>query len=220
LDSKTWELVIIDQSNLWFLTSHFDALYAYVDDGGKLIMSYFDVGGASTHPLWSKLGVEFSATLSGDPEMFIWDTSHPIFNEPNDHSTANYTSNVGFGDDGDTLTVLPGSTALAGSTAEEQDGNALIVVSNDKQTLYNGYLIDTCTGDEDDSTYRDSVELWQNEIEFMLAPPDGQPFPIDPMMLLIIGGAALAVILIAVVISRRRSGSPKQKPKKKSTKKK
>jgi hypothetical protein len=174
----------------------------------------------STHPLWSKLGVEFSATLSGDPEMFIWDTSHPIFNEPNDHSTANYTSNVGFGDDGDTLTVLPGFTALAGSTAEEQDGNALIVVSDDKQTLYNGYLIDTCTGDEDDSTYRDSVELWQNEIEFMLAPPDGQPFPIDPMMLLIIGGAALAVILIAVVISRRRSGSPKQKPKKKSTKKK
>ncbi|MFX1416527.1 MAG: DUF4350 domain-containing protein [Promethearchaeota archaeon] len=220
LDSKTWGLVIIDQSNTFFSTSHFDALYAYVDDGGKLIMSYFDIDSASTHPLWSKLGVEYSASLSGTPAMFIWDTSHPIFNEPNDHSTVNYTSSVPFADDGDTLTVLPGFTALAGSTADEQDGNALIVVSNDKQTLYNGYLIDTCTSDEDNSTYSDSAELWQNEIEFMLAPPDGVPFTLDPITLLVIGGAALAVIVIAVLVSRRTSGGTRQKPGKKSTKKK
>lgn len=220
LDSKTWGLVIIDQSNTFFSTSHFDALYAYVDDGGRLIMSYFDIDSASTHPLWSKLGVEYSASLSGTPAMFIWDTSHPIFNEPNDHSTVNYTSSVPFADDGDTLTVLPGFTALAGSTADEQDGNALIVVSNDKQTLYNGYLIDTCTSDEDNSTYSDSAELWQNEIEFMLAPPDGVPFTLDPITLLVIGGAALAVIVIAVLVSRRTSGGTRQKPGKKSTKKK
>ncbi|MFW9944792.1 MAG: DUF4350 domain-containing protein [Candidatus Sifarchaeia archaeon] len=220
LDSKTWGLVIIDQSNTFFSTSHFDALYAYVDDGGKLIMSYFDIDSANTHPLWSKLGVEYSASLSGTPEMFIWDTSHPIFNEPNDHSTVNYTSNVPFADDGDTLTVLPGFTALAGSTSDEQDGNALIVVSNNKQTLYNGYLIDTCTRDEDNSTYSDSAELWQNEIEFMLAPPDGVPFTLDPITLLVIGGAALAVIVIAVLVSRRTSGGARQKPRKKSTKKK
>ncbi|UCH04801.1 MAG: hypothetical protein JSW05_01185 [Candidatus Thorarchaeota archaeon] len=220
LDSKSWGLAIIDQSNSWFSTPHFDALYAYVDGGGKLIMSYFDIGGASTHPLWSKLGVEYSASLSGSPEMFIWDTSHDIFNEPNDHSNINYTSNVPFADDGDTLTVLPGFTALAGSTTDEQDGSTLIVVSNDKQTLYNGYLIDTCTGDEDNSTYSDSAELWQNEIVFMLAPSDGLPFTLDPMTLLIIGGVSLAVIVIAVAVSRRKSGGAKPKPRKKSTKKK
>jgi hypothetical protein len=222
LDSQSWDLVILDQSNFFFTNTELDAIYAYVNDGGMLILSYFDVDGTSTHPVWSKLGVEYSTSLSGEPDMFIWDTSHPIFNQPNDHSNANYSSNVFFGDDGDTLSALPGFTALAGSTAEEQDGNALIVVSNDKQTLYNGYLIDACTGDEDDSTYSDSAELWQNEIVFMLTPSDGLPFTLDPMTLLIIGGAALAVIVIGAVVSRRRSGGPKPKtkPRKKSTKKK
>ncbi|MFX1440286.1 MAG: hypothetical protein ACFFFD_08550 [Promethearchaeota archaeon] len=222
LDSKSWELVIVDQSNSYFDTPHLDALYAYVDGGGKLLMSYFDIDDDSTHPLWSKLGVEFSSTLSGEPSMYIWDMSHDIFTQPNDRNAANFTSNVFFSDDGDTLTVLSGHMALAGSTADVQDGNALIIVSNDKQTLYNGYLIDTCTGDEDDSTYRDSVELWQNEIVFMTTPGGGLPAGLDLTTLLIIGGAVLALILILVLVSRRRSGGspPKKQPKKKSTKKK
>ena len=81
-----------------------------------------------------------------------------------------FKSEVGFGDDGDTLFVLDGFTAIAGSQVSYQNGSALIVIKDDYQTLYNGYLIDTCTGDEDDSTYRDSVELWQNEIALMSRP--------------------------------------------------
>jgi hypothetical protein len=223
LASRSWNLVILDQSNQWFSTTELDAIYAYVDDGGRLIMSYHDVGGSDTHPLWSKLGFDYSANLVGTPEMFMWDVAHPIFTEPNDLNSLNFTSNIFFGDDGDTLTVLEGYTALAGSTASEQDGNALIVLSNDYQTLYNGYLIDTATGDEDDSTYRDSVELWQNEIVFMITPDNGgPPFDLDVTTLLIIGAAVAAVIIIVVLISRRRSGGskPKKKPKKKTTKKK
>jgi hypothetical protein len=220
LDSKEWDFVIVDQSNLFFDTPHLDALYAYVDGGGKLLMSYFDIDDDSTHPLWSKLGVEFSATLSGEPSMYIWDPSHDIFTQPNDRSAANFTSNQIFVDDGDTLTVLSGFTALAGSTADVQAGNALIVVSDTRQTLYNGYLIDTCTGDEDDSTYRDSVELWQNEIVYLTTPGDGLPFELDTTTLLIIGGAIIAVILILVLVSRRRGSAPKKKPKKKPSKRK
>jgi hypothetical protein len=226
LDSKVWELLIVDQSNLYFDTIHLDRLYAYVNAGGMLIMSYFDVDDDSTHPLWSRLGVQYSSTLSGEPSMYIWDATHPIFTQPNDHSMANYSSDTFFGDDGDTLTVLSGFTALAGSTADVQDGNALIVVNNTGQTLYNGYLIDTCTGDEDDSTYRDSVELWQNEIVFMTTEPPGNggglPFDLDPLTLAIIGAAVAAVIVILLLVSRRRSGgsTPKKKPKKKTTKKK
>ncbi|MHA2396963.1 MAG: hypothetical protein ACXAC0_09690, partial [Candidatus Thorarchaeota archaeon] len=115
---------------------------------------------------------------------------------------------------------LDGYTAIAGSTATEQDGNAYIVLSNVYQTLYNGYLIDACTGDEDDSTYRDSVELWQNEIAFMLNPPgSGLPFDLDPLTLAIIGGAVIGIIVIGALVSRRR-GSGSSKPKKKTTKKK
>ncbi len=183
-------------------------------------MSYFDMDDASTHPLWSKLGVEYNATLSGEPDMYVWDATHPIFTEPNDHGGANYSAGIFFSDDGDIVTVLDGFTALAGSTPTVQVGKACITVSNTRQTLYNSYLIDTSTGDDDDSTYSDAVELWQNEIVFMTTPSDGQPFPIDPTTLLIIAGAALAIIVILALAMRRRSGGkPKPKPKKKSKKK-
>jgi hypothetical protein len=222
LESKSWSLVILDQSNFWFINTELDAIYAYVNDGGKLIMSYHDVDGTSTHPVWSKLGVEYSADISGTPAMFIWDSEHRIFTEPNDRNGANFTSNVFFADDGDTLTVLEGYTALAGSTATAQDGNAYIVLSNDYQTLYNGYLIDACTGDEDDSTYSDSVELWQNEIAFMLNPPGSGGLPLDMTTLLIIGAGVLGVVVIGAIVYNRRSsgGSSKPKKKKKTTKKK
>ncbi|MFX1560742.1 MAG: hypothetical protein ACFFBL_09155 [Promethearchaeota archaeon] len=220
IDSKEWDLVILDQSNYWFTNIELDALYAYVNDGGRLILSYFDVDGSSTHPIWSKIGVEYSAEPADYPDMFMWDSSHRIFTEPNNLDAANLTSDVAFGDDGDTLTVLDGYTALAGSTATEQGGNAFIVLSNDYQTLYNGYLIDACTTDEDDSTYRDSVELWQNEIAFMLNPPSGGfTFPIDLTTLLIIGGVVVGIIVIGALAARRRGGGS-SKPKKKPAKKK
>jgi hypothetical protein len=221
LDSEDWGLVILDQSNSWYTDTQLNYIYSYVDNGGRLIMSYMGVDAEDTHPLWSKLGFDYSATLSGTPDMYIWDTSHRIFTEPNNRNGVNFTSNVNFADDGDTLTVLDGFTALAGSSATVQDGNALIVLKNDYQTLYNGYLIDTCTSDEDDSTYRDSVEIWQNEIAFMLNPPspDGFTLPFDTTTLLIIGGAVIGIIVIGVVASRRRGGGS-SKPKKKPAKKK
>lgn len=182
-------------------------------------MTYWFLNNNPTHPLWSKLGVEYSSSLSGQPSMYIWDDSHPIFTEPNDHGGYNYTSNGVFGDDGDAVTVLAGSTALAGTTVDVQDGTAAIVVSNDKLTLFNGFLIDNLGSDEDDSTYEDMVELWENEIVFMMTPPDGLPFNLDPMTLLIIGAGVLGIIVIGAVVSRRRGGGS-SKPKKKSTKKK
>jgi len=221
LDSKSWELVIYNAVNYVQELVILDELYAYVDDGGKLIMTYFAVDDVPTHPLWSKLGVEYSSSLSGTPSMYIWDASHPIFTEPNDHGGHNYSSVVLFGDDGDAVTVRAGSTALAGISVDVQDGNAAIVVSNDKQTLFNGFLIDNFATDEDDSTYEDRVELWQNEIVFMLS-PGGTPFILDPLTLLLIGAIVVVIIVIGVLASRMRGGSsaPAKKSAKKTGKKK
>jgi hypothetical protein len=197
-----------------------DELYAYVDGGGTLIMTYWNLNNNPTHPLWSKLGVEYSSSLTGNPSMYVWDASHPIFSEPNDHGVYNYTVNGPFGDDGDAVTVLAGSTALAGTSVNAQDGTATIVVSNDKQTLFNGAILDNFGTDEDDSTYEDHVELWENEIVFMMTPGGGLPFNLDPMTLLIIGAGVLGVIVIGAVVSRRRGGGSSKPKKKKSTKKK
>jgi hypothetical protein len=221
LDSKEWKLVIFNAVYYVLATTVLDELYAYADDGGKLIMTYWFVNNNPTHPLWSKLGVEYSSSLSGTPSMYIWEASHPIFTEPNDHGAHNYTSIVLFADDGDAVTIRPGYTALAGTTVDVQDGNAAIVVSNDKQTLFNGFVIDNFGTDEDDSTYEDRIELWQNEIVFMMG-TGGAPFPIDPLTLALIGGIVVFIIVIGVLFSRRRGGgsAPAKKPAKKTTKKK
>lgn len=222
VDSQSWDLLIYNNVNYHPESLIYDELYAFVDTGGTLILTSFDVDSHPTHPLWSKMGVEWSSSLSGQPSMYIWDTSHPIFKEPIDHSMHNYTSSNIFADDGDAVIYFEGYTALAGTTATPQSDTATIVVSNDRKTLFNTIIIDNFGTDEDDSTYADSVELWQNEIVFMMTEPTGG-FPIDTTTLLLIGAGVLGVVVIgAIVLRQRRSSSaaPAVKPKRKTTKKK
>ncbi|MFW9768729.1 MAG: hypothetical protein ACFFEM_07880, partial [Candidatus Thorarchaeota archaeon] len=220
VDSQSWDLLIYNNVNYFPESLIYDELYAFVNTGGTLILTSFDVDSHPTHPLWSKMGVEWSSSLSGQPSMYIWDASHPIFTEPNDHSMDNYTSGALFVDDGDTVSYSEGYTALAGATATSQSDTATIVVSNDRTTLFNTIIIDNFVTDEDDSTYADSVELWQNEIVFMMTEPTGG-FAIDPTTLLLIGAGVLAVVVIGAIVCRQRGSSgAAAKPKKKTTKKK
>ena len=220
LNSKNWSLFILNEINYQLTGLELDSVYAYVDDGGKLLMSYYDMDAHPSHPLWSKLGVTYSSTISGAPTIYIWDPSHPIFTKPNDYSASNYTSGNGISDDGDAVSVDAGYTALAGISPTAQAGNAAIVASNDRQTLFNPFLIDNFVHDGDDSTYEDRIELWQNEIVFMNTPPPGG-FPLTTT-LIILGVGVVGVIAVVGVLSRRRSGgpAPTTKPKKKTTKKK
>lgn len=219
LDSKSWDLLIYNNVNYWPESIIYDELYAFVNTGGTLMLTTFTVDNHPTHPLWSKMGVEWEASLSGTPSMYFWDASHPIFTEPNNHMMNNYTSIVLFGDDGDTVVYFEGHTALAGTTTTPQNGTATIVVSDDRKTLFNTLIIDNFATDEDDSTYEDRIELWQNEIVFMMTEPTttGGGFPLDTTTLLIIGGGAVGLIVILALLMRRRGGS---KPTPKTRKKK
>ncbi len=215
LDSKSWELFILNEINHPLTGLELDDIYAYVNDGGRLLLSYYDMDAHPTHPLWSKLGVEHSTTLSGSPSIYVWDTSHAVFTNPNDHSAVNYTSGIGIGDDGDSVTVLAGYIALAGTTADVQAGNAVMVVSSDKQTMFNPFLIDNFVNDDDDSTYEDRVELWENLITYMMVPGGGLPFNLDTTTLLIIGGAVLGLIIVVALLRKRGGSKPKPRKRKK-----
>ncbi len=170
LKSESWDLVIIDAPRGGLVDIHFDDLAEYVDAGHCLIMSYWGVNHTPNHPLWAKLGFEYASDIAESVPLWIWDASHPIFNLPNHHSKTNFTPNLGTGDEGDMLTLLADATALAGISTSNQACNAVIVLGNNSQTLYNGFLIDQLTSDEDDSTFRDSIEFWENEIAFMMRP--------------------------------------------------
>ncbi len=224
VDSQSWDLLIYNNVNFFPESTIYDELYAFVNTGGTLILTSFDVDNHPTHPLWSKMGVEWSSSLSGQPSMYFWDAAHPIFTEPNNHTMYNYTSNAFFGDDGDAVIYFEGYSAIAGTTATLQNGSATIVVSDDRTTLFNTIIIDNFGTDEDDSTYADSVELWQNEIVFMMTePPTTTPdggFPLDITTLLLIGAGVLAVVVIGGIFCRQRGSAGAAKPKKRTTKKK
>ncbi|MHA2379606.1 MAG: hypothetical protein ACXADS_10020 [Candidatus Thorarchaeota archaeon] len=223
VDSQSWDMLIYNNVNYYPESTIYDELYAFVNTGGTLILTSFTVDTHPTHPLWSKMGVEWSSSLSGQPSMYFWDASHPIFTEPNDHTMYNYTSTAFFADDGDTVVYFEGYSAIAGTTATLQNGSATIVVSDDRKTLFNTIIIDNFGSDEDDSTYADSVELWQNEIVYMMTEPTTPPgggFPLDTTTLLIIGAGVLAVVVIGAIVCRRRGSAAAAKPKKRTTKKK
>ncbi len=165
-----WDLVIIDNPTRYGLGNYLDDVENYVDSGGKLIMSYYDVDNIDTHSLWGKLGFEHVSDFTDQPPLFIWDATHPIFNQPFDYNAANFVYGISVMDDGDRLTVLSNGIPLAGLTATETSDEAIIVLRDDEQSLFNSYLIDEFTGDIDDSTYADNFELWKNEIAFMMRP--------------------------------------------------
>ena len=173
-----WDLVIIDAP--WYqINSYLDDINNYLDTGGKLLMSYYWATPASSHPLWSRIGFEVIDGI-GDPQpTYIWQSSHGIFNIPNDYSAANFTPTLDYGTEGDYLNVFSNATVIAGQTPTEQPGNATIVLGLSGQVLYNGFLIDEYQGDYDDSTYMDSFELWENEIAFMLRPTINHPSDVE-----------------------------------------
>ncbi len=170
LNLYQWDMVIVDNSNYYGLDVYFDEISEYVDSGGHLLMSYFFVNTYPADPLWAKLGFEHNADFTNEPPVYIWDAGHDIFTQPVAYNADNFTVGTAFIDDGDRLTVFANATALAGYTSTEQAGEAIIVLRNDEQTLFNAYLIDEFTDDIDDSTYPDNFELWKNEIAFMLRP--------------------------------------------------
>jgi hypothetical protein len=203
LNLKDWKLVIID--NPWIMiTGYFDDIVEYLDDGGRLIMSSYYA--TSSHQLWAEMGIANAALLPGDlVPLHIWDDSHDIFNTPLDFGLTQYTPVIDYGTEGNLLTVFPNATALAGYTVSETADNAIIVLRNDKKTLYNGYLIDQFTADTDDSTYPDNLELWINEIAYMWAfasPSKGGIPGYD--FYIVIGSVFVSISLISLAMFKKR----------------
>ena len=165
---RTWDLVIAD--NPWGdLGDCYNNLLEHIQNGGRFIMSDYQINQNEEHPLWAELGFEFAYEQPDSSDVFIWMPEAAIFNIPNYYGATNLTPTEDYGDEGDLLRITNG-IALAGYNESEVYGNATIVLGASGKTLYNGYLIDQFAGDNDDSTYPDNFELWENEIAYIMRP--------------------------------------------------
>jgi len=174
LRARSWKLVVIDAP--WGLSSDFlDDLEWYTSSGGRLLMNYYHITVNPGHSLWPKLGFNYTGDLSTPTPVHIWGSNHPIFKIPLEYGANNYSGPRDYGSTGDLLHVFDNATALAGITESPEDGNATLVLRNDGKTLYNSYLTNQYSGDTDDSTYEDRLELWLNELAFMFRPEIDKP---------------------------------------------
>ncbi|MHA1671027.1 MAG: DUF4350 domain-containing protein [Promethearchaeota archaeon] len=165
-----WELLVIDLPVGVIDVPTLTVVNDYVKNGGKLIMSTYRVDSNPTHPLWSRLGFAYKQEQPDKSSLYIWDSSHAIFNTPVDYGEVRFDPFFDYFDEGDLLRVYQNATSLAGYTVSETENNTNLVLGNGGKTLFNGYLIDQFTGDLDDSTYADNFELWVNEIAYILKP--------------------------------------------------
>ncbi|MHA1576455.1 MAG: DUF4350 domain-containing protein [Candidatus Thorarchaeota archaeon] len=168
---ETWDLVILDHCN-YFYTSFYDSLYDYLMNDGRAIVNTWMIQYTNDHPIWNLMGANYTANWPYDEPAHIWDTSHDIFETPIDFSAPTMNVSTFFSDDGDMVEVLDNGIALAGYSATEQAGNASIVLRNDGNTLLNSFLLNNMRGDIDESGYLDTLELWFDQIVFMLSLPE------------------------------------------------
>ncbi|TFF93362.1 hypothetical protein EU546_06305 [Candidatus Thorarchaeota archaeon] len=168
-----WEYLIVDA--VWPLGDYFDDISNYLDSGGYLLMSHFQVATYEDDPLWARLGFQYNDSFYTPQSTFIWGDGHPIFELPIEYGFNEFVGGADYGKTGEALSVLDNGTALAGYSATPTPGNASIVLGLDGRSLYNAYLIDQYSDDTDGSAYADNYEIWLNQIAFMLRPTVDRP---------------------------------------------
>ena len=166
LNGGVWDLVIIDNS---LTVMVFDDVEAYVIAGGSLILSYWDIDGSADQPssLWPLLGVVPTQDVFSTPPIYRWDLSHSLFNQPN--AVPDFTSRVDtVNDNGDKLAAAAGAALLAGYTPTIQPGEGGLLLSAAYPAIVHGFLPGENPADLDGDSILDAVELYENEIEYLL----------------------------------------------------
>jgi len=169
LANNDWDLIIVDEVvYIGHIDDYASDIINYMDNGGHLIIWSYRQQYPS--PLWDYLGYTFEGTiLSTPPVVYIWDAGHPIFNTPAQYGANNITTSLNpFGTDFVNVTLYNNATGIAGLTEiSSVDSNAIILSVNGR-AISNTFGITEYYDDTDDSTYPDALEIWENEIAYML----------------------------------------------------
>lgn len=169
LPSRAWDAVLVSHNNYYSLGQHWPAMEDYFNRGGRLVIETFDMDGSHSArtTLWNTLGVAYVADVSSDTAMYRWQAGHEVFNAP--HSVPNLTSPTSeYLDRGDRANGAGATTAIGGFTPSDMPGQGDVFVRADRRAIVDSFIISEHRGDLDSDGVSDAVELWQNEINYIL----------------------------------------------------
>jgi len=167
LVSQPWDLVIVDHCNYYAMGQYWTELEEYVQKGGLLVLSTFDIDGSNSEPttLWDTLGVRWVSDMSTPEPVYQWMPSHAIFTFPN--TVGDLTSYIqGYWDSGDHVAATTG-TPIAGFTTSPTEGYAAVVVGNTYSTVLFSFRPDEFRYDQNGDGKLDAIELWENAIVYL-----------------------------------------------------
>jgi hypothetical protein len=173
LQSQSWDLVIVDhcsisssnQAAMW------DAIEARFNAGERTIIATYDVDRPDS--LWTRIGVASAFNDPGTASIYWWDAAHPLFTLPNSvPEFTNRTNPTAWADEGDKLNVTGSGIPVGGFSQGQQSGEAAIVVWPGKTLILNSFIMAQNYEDLDGDSILDCVELWQNEIAYLIQSGD------------------------------------------------
>jgi hypothetical protein len=171
LAQKNWGLVIFNEELFTATPNVYDALNDYVSKGGRVIIAGWAIRNNPSHPLWASLGVAYASDLKvvGDKTIYIWDNSSTLMEQPNAlPGSITLHDYQGFGVDGAFITTINGANIILGQTMTPVNGSGLIAISSNGFTIFNGINTATFSLDTNHNNVIDSIDIWENEIEFLL----------------------------------------------------
>jgi hypothetical protein len=180
LESGTdWDLAVVQNPNYYWSSSTLDALDDYVQAGGKLIYETWLMGYNSGHDLWDSLGVYYGGNIYGTQTIYEWDTVHPIFNSPHELPSVLNPTNDYMGIDGHWIEPYWDTTPVCGYSPTYNPWwyETGIAARDNKQTIFHSFVAAHYQGDDDGDGVSDMLELFVNEIVWMLDGEAQQPWP-------------------------------------------
>ena len=157
--------MVVDEYSNPLDSTTMDRLDSHVLAGRKLIFAFWYLTAYPTHALLTRAGVTLGAPYSAPMPIYRWVTS-PLFTTPNAvPNISGYTDTCGT--DGQYLNTTT-ATAHAGFALSTTYGQAALTVSSDSRVILNGFMPQIVTQNADSDAKADMVELYENEIDFLL----------------------------------------------------
>jgi len=171
-----WTMIVVSQMDNDNMGDRWDDIESFLHANPTVaIIETWNADDEDMAEFLDYCGVYWEADIADSQPIFWHAPTHPLFTFPNDVPEFEQMSDL-WVDDGDELTAVSGATLLGGLEPGD-DTSGVIALCRDQRTLINTFLFGNNEEDLDGDGTLDSIELWMNEIDYMLRRALAGEFP-------------------------------------------